>query len=110
MQNTRDALTPENLAMLQSIAETGSFAAAARQLGVVPSALTYRVRQIEDALDVLLFDRSARHARPTDAGMELLREGFTDAEFRQALPFLRNLRRFLEEVSAGPAPGAESRR
>ena len=30
MQNTRDALTPENLAMLQSIAETGSFAAAAR--------------------------------------------------------------------------------
>ncbi len=75
MQNTRDALTPENLAMLQSIAETGSFAAAARQLGVVPSALTYRVRQIEDALDVLLFDRSARHARPTDAGMELLREG-----------------------------------
>ena len=42
--------------------------------------------------------------------MELLREGFTDAEFRQALPFLRNLRRFLEEVSAGPAPGAESRR
>ena len=42
--------------------------------------------------------------------MELLREGFTDAEFRQALPFLRNLRRFLEEVSAGPAPGAASRR
>ena len=75
MQNTRDALTPEHLAMLQSIAETGSFAAAARQLGVVPSALTYRVRQIEDALDVLLFDRSARQARPTDAGLELLREG-----------------------------------
>ncbi|MGD9775159.1 LysR family transcriptional regulator [Diaphorobacter sp.] len=75
MQNTRDALTPENLAMLQSIAETGSFAAAARQLGLVPSALTYRVRQIEDTLDVLLFDRSARQARPTDAGLELLREG-----------------------------------
>jgi DNA-binding transcriptional LysR family regulator len=33
------------------------------------------VRQIEDALDVLLFDRSARQARPTDAGLELLREG-----------------------------------
>ncbi|MHA7600752.1 LysR family transcriptional regulator [Alicycliphilus sp. T452] len=75
MQNTRDALTPDNLAMLQAIAETGSFAAAARALGLVPSALTYRVRQIEDALDVLLFDRSARQARPTDAGLELLREG-----------------------------------
>jgi DNA-binding transcriptional LysR family regulator len=50
--------------MLQVIAEAGSFAAAARQLGLVPSALTYRVRQIEDALDVLLFDRSARQATP----------------------------------------------
>jgi DNA-binding transcriptional LysR family regulator len=45
------------------------------KLGLVPSALTYRVRQIEDALDVLLFDRSARQARPTEAGAELLREG-----------------------------------
>ena len=75
MQNARDALTPDNLSMLQAIADTGSFAAAARQLGLVPSALTYRVRQIEDALDVLLFDRSARQARPTAAGTELLREG-----------------------------------
>lgn len=75
MQNTRDVLTPDALTMLQVIAEAGSFAAAARQLGLVPSALTYRVRQIEDALDVLLFDRSARQARPTEAGAELLREG-----------------------------------
>ncbi|MCB1989469.1 MAG: LysR family transcriptional regulator, partial [Burkholderiaceae bacterium] len=59
MRSTHDVLTPENLSMLQVIAEAGSFAAAARQLGLVPSALTYRVRQIEDALDVLLFDRSA---------------------------------------------------
>ena len=42
---------------------------------MVPSALTYRVRQIEDALDVLLFDRSSRQARSTEAGAELLREG-----------------------------------
>ena len=50
-------------------------AAAARELGMVPSALTYRVRQIEDALDVLLFDRSARRAQLTPAGAELLRAG-----------------------------------
>jgi DNA-binding transcriptional LysR family regulator len=61
--------------MLQSIASSGSFAAAAREIGLVPSALTYRVRQIEDALDVLLFDRSSRQARLTEAGSELLREG-----------------------------------
>ncbi|WP_374267071.1 LysR substrate-binding domain-containing protein [Zoogloea sp.] len=71
----RDLLTPDALAMLQRIADAGSFAAAARAAGMVPSALTYRVRQIEDALDVLLFDRSARQARLTEAGRELLREG-----------------------------------
>ena len=75
MSTPRDALTPDSLAMLQMIADSGSFAAAARSLGLVPSALTYRVRQIEDALDVLLFDRSSRQAQPTEAGMELLREG-----------------------------------
>ena len=75
MQTARDVLTPDALAMLQTIAAAGSFAAAARELGVVPSALTYRVRQIEDALDVLLYDRSSRQARLTEAGAELLREG-----------------------------------
>ena len=75
MQNARDVLTPENLTMLQLIADTGSFAAAARELQLVPSALTYRVRNIEDALDVLLFDRSSRQAKLTVAGAELLREG-----------------------------------
>jgi DNA-binding transcriptional LysR family regulator len=75
MQSARDVLTPDALAMLQTIAKAGSFAAAARALGLVPSALTYRVRQIEDALDVLLFDRSSRQARVTEAGAELLREG-----------------------------------
>jgi DNA-binding transcriptional LysR family regulator len=74
MQNPRDTLTPEALAMLQTIGTSGSFAAAARALGLVPSALTYRVRQIEDALDVLLFDRSSKQAQPTAAGQELLRE------------------------------------
>lgn len=71
----RDVLTPDALEMLQRIADSGSFAAAARASGMVPSALTYRVRQIEDALDVLLFDRSSRQARLTEAGAELIREG-----------------------------------
>lgn len=75
MQTARDVLTPDALAMLQAIEQAGSFAAAARALGVVPSALTYRVRQIEDALDVLLYDRSSRQAKLTAAGAELLREG-----------------------------------
>jgi molybdate transport repressor ModE-like protein len=73
--SARDVLTPDALEMLQRIAESGSFAAAARASGMVPSALTYRVRRIEDALDVLLFDRASRQARLTEAGQELIREG-----------------------------------
>ncbi len=73
--NHRDVLTPDTLALLQVVARAGSFAGAARELGLVPSAVTYRVRQVEEALDALLFDRSSRQARLTDAGAELLREG-----------------------------------
>jgi DNA-binding transcriptional LysR family regulator len=75
MPQQRHALTPEALEMMDTIARTGSFAAAARELGKVPSALTYSVRQLEDALDVLLFDRSSRQAQLTAAGEELLHEG-----------------------------------
>ena len=75
MPTPRDVLTPDALAMLQTIARTGSFAAAARASHMVPSALSYRVRQLEEALDVLLFDRASRQARLTEAGAELLRAG-----------------------------------
>jgi DNA-binding transcriptional LysR family regulator len=75
MTNFRDALTPGALDMIAMVERTGSMAAAARELGLVPSALTYRVRQLENALDVLLFDRSSRQAKLTEAGKELLREG-----------------------------------
>ena len=69
MQTARDVLTPDALAMLQTIARHRQLCRGrAGNLGLVPSALTYRVRQIEDALDVLLFDRSSRQARLTEAG------------------------------------------
>lgn len=75
MPSPRDVLTPDALALVQAVASHGSFAAAARELGLVPSAVTYRIRQLEDALDVLLFDRSSRQARLTAAGDELLCAG-----------------------------------
>lgn len=75
MSDRRNALTPDALVMMDAIAKAGSFAAAARELGKVPSALTYSVRQLEDALDVLLFDRRSGQAVLTAAGDELLREG-----------------------------------
>jgi DNA-binding transcriptional LysR family regulator len=75
MNTRRHVLTPDALEMMDTIERTGSFAAAARELGKVPSALTYSVRQLEEALDVLLFDRRSRQARLTAAGEELLHEG-----------------------------------
>lgn len=75
MSDRRNALTPDALFMMDAIARSGSFAAAARELGKVPSALTYSVRQLEESLDVLLFDRRSGQARLTAAGEELLSEG-----------------------------------
>ena len=75
MPDRLHALTPDALVMMDTIARTGPFSPAARALGNVPSALTYSVRQLEDALDALLFDRSSRQAQLTPAGTELLHEG-----------------------------------
>lgn len=75
MTDRQKALTPDALLMMDAIARSGSFASAARELGKVPSALTYSVRQLEEQLDVLLFDRKSRQARLTAAGEELLHEG-----------------------------------
>ena len=68
-------LTLEALEVLEAIDRRGSFAAAAIELDRVPSAITYTVRRLEEALDVLLFDRAGRRARFTPAGRELLERG-----------------------------------
>ncbi|CCF98856.1 MULTISPECIES: LysR substrate-binding domain-containing protein [Ralstonia solanacearum species complex] len=69
------ALSLESLEVLDAIERKGSFAAAAHELGKVPSALTYVVRKLEDDLDVLLFDRRRHRAELTPAGRALLEEG-----------------------------------
>jgi len=89
------AITPDLLLTLDAIARHGSFARAARELGRVPSAITYSVRRLEDELDVLLFDRSGHRARLTPAGEELLREG------RQVLHTLDELAGRVRRVATG---------
>ncbi len=68
-------LTLEALEALDAIDRQGSFAAGARQLNRVPSALTYTVQKLEQDLDVLLFDRRGHRAVLTEAGRELLEAG-----------------------------------
>jgi DNA-binding transcriptional LysR family regulator len=68
-------LSLDALQVLDAIDRKGSFAAAAGELNRVPSAITYTVQQLEQDLDVLIFDRSGHRARLTAAGFELLSEG-----------------------------------
>lgn len=92
------ALTLEALETIDTIARKGSFAAAAAELGKVPSALTYTVRKLEDELDVLLFDRRGARARLTPAGRELVEAG------RSLLSSADDLVRRVRRVASGWEP------
>jgi len=58
----------DSLALLELIEARGSFAAAAVALNKAPSAITYQLRQLEETLDVLIYDRSGHKAKLTPAG------------------------------------------
>ncbi len=67
--------TLDQLLVLEAIVEHGSFAAAARALHRVPSAITYTVKGLEDAVGVPVFDRSGHRAVLTAAGQQVLAAG-----------------------------------
>lgn len=92
---SQQPITPELLEMVDAIARHGSFARAARELGKVPSAVTYAIRKLEDGLDVLLFDRSGHRARLTPAGEALLHDG------RHVLQSLDELAYRVKRVATG---------
>jgi DNA-binding transcriptional LysR family regulator len=88
-------LTLDGLQVLDAIDRKGSFAAAARELNRVPSALTYSIQQLEQDLDVLLFDRRGHRAQLTPAGHELLGEG------RRLLRAAADLECRIQQVATG---------
>ncbi|WP_440866534.1 LysR family transcriptional regulator [Symbiopectobacterium purcellii] len=69
------ALTLEALRVMGAIDRRGSFAAAADELGRVPSALSYTMQKLEEELDVVLFDRSGHRTKFTNVGRMLLERG-----------------------------------
>jgi len=64
--------TLDQLLALDAIARTGSFAAAAKELHKVPSAISYLVAGLESALEVDAFDRTRRKAVLTKSGKRIL--------------------------------------
>ena len=84
------AFTPLNaLNAYLEVARRRSFAAAARELGVSPSALSQSVRQLEARLGVSLLTRTSRSVALTDAGQRLLEHAGPAVE--QALESLRTV-------------------
>ena len=58
----------EDLRTFVALAQTGGFAAAADRLGIVKSAVSRRVREIEERLGVRLVQRTSRNVSLTEAG------------------------------------------
>jgi DNA-binding transcriptional LysR family regulator len=79
-----------------TVVQEGSFAAAARRLGLPPSSVTRRVQRLEGALCVTLLQRTTRSVRLTPAG---------EAYRQRAAPALEALEEAQRSVSeAGTAP------
>ncbi len=63
--------TTEGVQLFLSVLDCGSFSAAARALGRVPSAVSMAVANLEAELALQLFDRSGREPKPTAAARAL---------------------------------------
>lgn len=68
-----DARYAEHLPIFLDVAQLGSFSAAARKLGMVPSSLVRHIDTLEGELGVMLFVRSTRGLVLTEAG-EMLKK------------------------------------
>ncbi|MEX3967839.1 LysR family transcriptional regulator [Paraburkholderia sp. EG286B] len=64
----------EQLKIFVEAARHGSFTLVAASLGVTQSAISISMRKLEEALDVVLFNRIGNGLSLTDAGSALLKE------------------------------------
>ena len=77
--------TLDQLIVLEAIVRTGSFSGAAQELFRVPSAISYSVSGLEEALNVRLFDRKKRKAHLTPEGQRIYQEAVDLLERGQEL-------------------------
>ena len=64
-------INQDQLIIFITVMETGSFSAAARQLGKVPSAISMSIANLEIDLDLKLFERIGREPLPTPQAQSL---------------------------------------
>ncbi|MEO1481453.1 MAG: LysR family transcriptional regulator [Myxococcota bacterium] len=77
------------LVSFEAVARHGSFSRASVELAITRSALSHRIRALEEKLDVRLLNRTTRSVSPTSAGERLL---------TQIKPALDTLARSVQEV------------
>ncbi|MEQ8393521.1 MAG: LysR family transcriptional regulator [Thalassospira sp.] len=65
-------ITLDQFKVFSAIVETGSFAAAARQLNRTQSAVTYTIQKLEEQTGMALFDREHYRPKLTKSGQSLL--------------------------------------
>ena len=93
-------ITTERLHYLWAVAETGSFMAAGRRLGVSGAAVQQVIRQMEDDLEVSLFHRGAgRRPELTELGRQFYFHALDIIPRLEGLERLASLRREGQEVS-----------
>ncbi|WP_084652790.1 LysR substrate-binding domain-containing protein [Mesorhizobium sp. WSM1293] len=78
------------LPAFRMVATTGGFTAASGRLGITPSAVSQKIRQIEALVGVRLFERTSRSVRLTEAGRLLLEN--TDRAFADIADALDRVR------------------
>ena len=93
------------LRVFDAVARLGSFKAAAQDLHVTPAAVSFQIRQLEEDLQVSLFERQGNHIELTAAGQVFfpkLSSGF--ALLHDAFnEFVNHAGRKTVTVTAGPA-------
>lgn len=70
-------MTLDQLKVLCTIIDTGSFSAAANKLARVQSAVSIAMQKLEESLGITLFDREGYRPQLTEAGKEIHRQALT---------------------------------
>ncbi|OWT72884.1 MULTISPECIES: LysR family transcriptional regulator [unclassified Achromobacter] len=91
-----NSMEADEMAALVAVLETGSFAAAGRQLGRDSSVISRRLKALETRLGTRLVERSTRRLSPTDAGQRL-RE-----RVQEAMQLIHNGEEEARSLSASP--------
>ncbi|CAB5715294.1 D-malate degradation protein R [Delftia tsuruhatensis] len=118
MPDSRLAALPDNsgpeanrfaeLEMLVLVAERGSLSAAARQLGISPSAVSKTMSRLEARLGVQLLQRSTRRMQLTPEGSQLYERGkrvLADLDELEACVAVRSAPRGLVRINTSSSTG-----